>query len=128
VLLTRYANPKGFHFSGTPKVTAPAGFTAEGPLGSLVAKPEPGTVKFYACKMKTTDDHFSSLDQTGRCEGQTTVALLGYVYEDKPAGVVTTALYRCNSGASHFDSVMPDCESPKVVREGPLGYLVSTGG
>jgi serine/threonine protein kinase len=128
VLLTRYANPKGFHFSGTPKVTAPAGFTAEGPLGSLVAKPEPGTVKFYACKMKTTDDHFSSLDQTGKCEGQTTVALLGYVYEDKPAGVVTTALYRCNSGASHFDSVMPDCESPKVVREGPLGYLVSTGG
>jgi serine/threonine protein kinase len=128
LLLSRYANPQGFHFSGTPKVAAPTGFKLEGPLGSLVATKEPGTVKFYACKMKTTDDHFSSLDQTGKCEGQTTVALLGYVYQDKPTDVATIPLYRCNSGGSHFDSVVANCESPKVTKEGTLGYLVSTGG
>jgi len=128
VALTRYANAKGFHYSGTPKVAAPAGFHPEGPLGSLLAKAEPGAVKFYSCKMKTTDDHFSSLDQTGKCEGETTLALLGYVYENKPAGVVTTALYRCNSGGSHFDSVIANCENPKVVKEGPLGFLVSASG
>lgn len=128
MLLTRYANPKGFHFSGTPKVPAPAGFTMEGPLGSLVATPEPGTVKFYECKMKSTDDRFSSLDQTGECEGETMVAVLGYVYLSKPSGVVTHPLYRCNSGVSHFDSVMSNCESSKVTNEGPLGYVVSVGG
>lgn len=128
VALTRYHNPAGFHFTGTSKVATPAGFTAEGPLGSLVAKTEPGAVKFYACKMKTTNDHFSSVDQTGKCEGQTTVALLGYVFKDKPDGVVSTPLYRCNAGNSHFDSVIPNCESPKVVKEGTLGYVVSADG
>ena len=128
VVLTRYHSPKGFHFSGTPKVTVPAGFTAEAPLGSLLAKAEPDAVKFYACKMKTTDDHFSSLDQTGKCEGQTMVALLGYVYQDKPTGLVTVPLYRCNSGASHFDSLKANCEGAKNVKEGPLGFLVSAAG
>ncbi|QUQ63195.1 serine/threonine-protein kinase [Kutzneria sp. CA-103260] len=128
VVLTRYHSPVGFHFSGTPKVATPSGFTAEGPLGSLLSKAEPGSVKFYACKMKTTDDHFSSVDQTGKCEGQTTVALLGYVFKDKPDGVVSTPLYRCNAGNSHFDSVIANCESPKVVKEGTLGYVVSADG
>ena len=93
-----------------------------------MAKAEPGTVKFYACKMKSTNDHFSSVDQSGKCEGQTTVALLGYVFTDKPAGVVSAPLYRCNAGNSHFDSVIPNCESPKVVKEGTLGYVVSADG
>jgi serine/threonine protein kinase len=128
VLLTRYHSPKGWHFSGTPKLAPPAGFTVEAPLGELLAKPEPGTVKFYACKMKTTEDRFSSLDPTGKCEGQTTVAVLGYVYESKPAGVVTAPLYRCNSGASHFDSLLASCEGAKNVKEGPLGFLVSAAG
>ncbi|MFI9385044.1 serine/threonine-protein kinase [Kutzneria sp. NPDC052558] len=124
-LLTRYNNPKGFHFTGTPKSAAPAGFTAEGPLGSVVAKSEPGTIKLYSCKMKTTDDHFSSVDQTGNCEGQTSLGLLGYLYQAKPAGVASTALYRCNAGNSHFDSVIANCESPKVTKEGTLGYVVT---
>jgi serine/threonine protein kinase len=128
VVLTRYHSAKGWHFSGTPKVAVPAGFTAEAPLGSLLAKAEPDTAKFYACKMKTTDDHFSSLDQTGKCEGQTTVALLGYVYLNKPTGVVAAPLYRCNSGASHFDSLKANCEGAKNVKEGPLGFLVSAAG
>jgi len=128
VVLTRYHSPKGFHYSGTPKVAAPAGFTAEGALGSLLAKPAADAVKFYACKMKTTDDHFSSLDQSGKYEGQTVVALLGYVYADKPAGIVTVPLFRCNSGNSHFDSLHASCENTKYIKEGPLGFLVSASG
>jgi hypothetical protein len=128
LLLTRYTNPKGFHFSGTPKVAAPTGFKMEGALGSLVATPEPGTVKLYACKTKATDDHFSSLDPTGKCEGQTTLGLLGYVYETKPAGVVTHPLYRCEAAGMHLESVEANCENPKVNNQGSLGFVVSTGG
>ncbi|WP_328645612.1 serine/threonine protein kinase [Amycolatopsis sp. NBC_00348] len=122
VPLVRFHHPEGGHFSGTKKVGAPAGFTKEGLFGELVASAEPGTRKLFACKVKDKKDWFTSPDQSGKCEGQQALGLLGYVYANPPTWSGSRALYRCNSGASHFDSLDAGCEGKK--KEFLLGYVV----
>ncbi|WP_326956389.1 serine/threonine-protein kinase [Amycolatopsis sp. NBC_01286] len=122
VPLVRFHHPEGGHFSGTKKVGAPAGFTKEGLFGELVASAEPGTRKLFACKVKDKKDWFTSPDQSGKCEGQQALGLLGYVYANPPTWSGSRALYRCNAGASHFDSLDAGCEGKK--KEFLLGYVV----
>ncbi|NBH10465.1 serine/threonine-protein kinase [Amycolatopsis sp. SID8362] len=123
VPLTRFHHPEGGHFSGTKKVGPPAGFTKEGVFGSLVATAEPGTRKLFACKVKDQKDWFSSTDQSGKCEGQQALGLLGYLYANPPSWAAARALYRCNAGASHFDSLDAGCEGK--TKEFLMGYVVS---
>ncbi|WP_352251177.1 serine/threonine-protein kinase [Amycolatopsis nalaikhensis] len=122
VPLTRYHHPDGPHFSATKKIGPPAGFTKEGVFGSLVATAEPGTRKFYACKVKNQNDWFTSTDQSGKCEGQEPIGLLGYAYAQPPTWASARAIYRCNAGASHFDSLDAGCEGK--TKEFLMGYLV----
>jgi serine/threonine protein kinase len=122
VPLVRFHHPEGGHFSGTKKVGAPAGFTAEGLFGELVATAEPGTRKLFACKVKDQKDWFTSPDQSGKCEGQQALGLLGHIYANPPSWAAARALYRCNAGASHFDSLDSGCEGK--TKEFLLGYLV----
>ncbi|MEV6619623.1 serine/threonine-protein kinase [Amycolatopsis sp. NPDC051106] len=122
VPLIRYHHPEGGHFSGTKKVGPPAGFTKEGVFGSLVATAEPGTRKLFACKVKDKKDWFTSTDQSGKCEGQQSLGLLGHVYANPPSWAGTRAIYRCNAGASHFDSLDAGCEGK--TKEFLMGYVV----
>jgi serine/threonine protein kinase len=123
VPLIRYHQPDGGHFSGTKKVGPPAGFTKEGAFGSLVATAEPGTRKLFACKVKDRKDWFTSPDQSGKCEGQQSLGLLGHVYANPPSWAPgARAVYRCNAGASHFDSLDAGCEGK--TKEFLLGYVV----
>ena len=122
VPLIRYHHPEGGHFSGTKKVGPPAGFTKEGVFGSLVATPEPGTRKLFACKVKDKKDWFTSTDQSGKCEGQQSLGLLGHVYANPPSWAGARAIYRCNAGASHFDSLDAGCEGK--TKEFLMGYVV----
>ena len=121
--IARYNSPSGFHITLTDGSPVPAGFVEEGPLGYLVTTNAPGTVKFYECKVSNSGDYFSSVDQSGHCEGQSTVALLGYIYADQPATGQSAALYRCNSGSSHYDSLNPDCEN-NGKQEGRNGFVI----
>jgi serine/threonine protein kinase len=119
--IERYNNPDGYHITLATGHTVPPGFTAEGPLGWLVTTNAPGTVRFYLCEVASTGDYFSSVDQTGRCEGQTEIAMQGYIYTAAPPGT-SAPLYRCNSGASHFDSLNQNCEGRTY--EGLDGYVI----
>ncbi|HEX9335260.1 MAG TPA: serine/threonine-protein kinase [Pseudonocardiaceae bacterium] len=122
--IARYHNTtNGYHLTAKIGSPLPAGYSEEGPLGYLVATAEPGTLRLYLCKMSSSPDYFSSVDQTGHCEGQTTVAMLGYLYSTAPAGMTSALLYRCNSGASHYDSLRSDCEG-NGTKEGQLGYVI----
>ncbi|SFA83359.1 Protein kinase domain-containing protein [Amycolatopsis marina] len=122
--LSRYNHPRGAHFTGTANVRVPGGFSSEGVLGSLAAEPEQGTRKLYACTLaKRGGDWFSSIDQSGGCEGQRAVGLLGFIFDAAPDGVPARPLYRCNAGDSHFDSLNANCEGE--VRELLLGYLIT---
>ncbi|MGW5715589.1 serine/threonine-protein kinase [Amycolatopsis sp. NPDC003865] len=122
VPLIRYHQPDGGHFSGTKKVAPPAGFTKEGIFGSLVEKAEPGTRKLFACKVKDQKDWFTSTDQSGKCEGQQALGLLGHIYANPPSWADARAIYRCNAGASHFDSLDAGCEGK--TKEFLLGYVI----
>jgi serine/threonine protein kinase len=122
VPLTRFHQPNGGHFSGTKKVGPPAGFTKEGVFGALVATAEPGTRKLFACKVKDQKDWFTSTDQSGKCEGQQSLGLLGHLYANPPGWAAARAIYRCNAGASHFDSLDARCEGK--AKEFLMGYLV----
>ncbi|MGW4521442.1 protein kinase domain-containing protein [Amycolatopsis sp. NPDC004378] len=122
VPLTRYHHPDGGHFSGTKKIGPPDGFTKEGVFGSLVATDEPGTRKLFACKVKDQEDWFTSTDQSGKCEGQQSLGLLGHIYVNPPSWAGARALYRCNAGASHFDSLDSGCEGK--TKEFLMGYVV----
>jgi serine/threonine protein kinase len=122
VPLIRYHQPEGGHFSGTKKVGPPAGFTKEGVFGSLVATAEPGTRKLFACKVKDQKDWFTSTDQSGKCEGQQSLGLLGHVYANPPSWAAARAIYRCNAGASHFDSLDAGCEGK--TKEFLMGYVI----
>lgn len=123
--LTRYNHPEGPHFSGTSNVDVPPGFSAEGVFGSLAAAPEQGARKLYACTLANRDgDWFSSIDQSGGCEGQRAIGLLGYIFAAAPEGVSSLPLYRCNAGDSHFDSLNSNCEGE--TRELLLGYLITS--
>jgi eukaryotic-like serine/threonine-protein kinase len=83
----------------------------------------PGTVRFYLCQVTGGADYFSSVDQSGGCEGQTTVRMLGYIYVHAPAGLESAPLYRCNSGGSHYDTLRSDCEGNGQL-EGTSGYVL----
>ena len=122
VPLIRFHQADGGHFSGTKKVGPPAGFTKEGVFGSLVANAEPGTRKLFACKVKDQKDWFTSPDQSGKCEGQQSLGLLGHIYANPPSWGSARALYRCNAGASHFDSLDAGCEGK--TKEFLMGYLI----
>lgn len=122
VAIERYHDPAGYHITLATGRSVPSGFTAEGPLGYLVTTNAPGTVRFYLCKVTNSPDYFSSTDQSGKCEGQTTIAMQGYIYLNAPSGGTSARLYRCNSGVSHFDSLQSTCEGQKV--EGPEGYVI----
>ncbi|MEV6640908.1 protein kinase [Amycolatopsis sp. NPDC051371] len=122
VPLIRYHHPEGGHFSGTKKVGPPAGFTKEGVFGALVATAEPGTRKLFACKVKDQKDWFTSTDQSGKCEGQQSLGLLGHLYANPPSWAGARALYRCNAGASHFDSLDAGCEGK--TKEFLMGYVI----
>jgi hypothetical protein len=123
VSISRYHNPVGNHITVTSSSQVPAGFTDEGSLGYLVRTNLSGTVRFYLCQMTGAKDYFSSVDQSGRCEGQTTVRMLGYIFTGPPPGVASAALYRCNSGGSHYDSLRSDCEGAGQ-EEGRSGYVL----
>ncbi|MFJ1762736.1 serine/threonine-protein kinase [Amycolatopsis sp. NPDC088138] len=122
VPLVRFHQPDGGHFSGTKKVGPPGGFKMEGLFGELVATAEPGTRKLFACKVKDQKDWFTSPDQSGKCEGQQSLGFLGYIYASPPTWSGSRALYRCNAGASHFDSLDGRCEGK--TKEFLLGYVV----
>jgi serine/threonine protein kinase len=122
VPLVRFHHPDGGHFSGTKKVGPPAGFKMEGLFGELVATAEPGTRKLFACRVKDQKDWFTSPDQSGKCEGQQSLGLLGYIYANPPTWSGSRALYRCNAGANHFDSLDSGCEGKQT--EFLLGYVV----
>jgi len=122
VPLIRYHQPDGGHFSGTKKVGPPAGFTKEGVFGNLVATDEPGTRKLFACKVKDQKDWFTSTDQSGKCEGQQALGLLGHIYANPPSWGTARPIYRCNAGASHFDSLDAGCEGK--TKEFVMGYVI----
>lgn len=111
VPLTRYRDSQGTRLSATPSIDIPAGFVSETRLGSLLTTPEANTIKLYACKLTDGDEHrFTSNDQTGACEGQTTIALLGYEFKIAPKEQYVP-LFRCYTEAGqHYDSVKIDCD------------------
>ncbi len=123
LVLKRYIkNGTPFHYSGTPRVNAPAGFTPEAHnLGKLLANHEPGAAPLYACRLNNSEDHMTSTSST--CEGQTVLGTLGYIFKTKPADVHTIPLHRCLFQGAHFDSPHANCEGQKV--EFQFGWVVA---
>jgi serine/threonine protein kinase len=121
LVLTRHLKAGGWHFSGTERVSTPAGFRAEAhSLGKLLANPETDTMPLYACRLNGSEDHMTSVSST--CEGQTVLGTLGYVFKSKPADVPTSPLYRCMINGTHFDSLAANCEG--YTREFQFGWVV----
>jgi serine/threonine protein kinase len=124
LVLTRYLSSGGFHYTGTSRIPAPAGFQAEGvSMGKLFAKEEPGTMPLYACRVNGSEDHMTSVSPT--CEGQTVLSAvpLGYVFRDKPSDVPTFTIHRCLFKNTHFDSPDRNCESQQY--EFSFGWVVA---
>ncbi|CRK61017.1 serine/threonine protein kinase [Alloactinosynnema sp. L-07] len=121
--LIRYNHPTGWHLSTTTAFPPPAGFNREHQLGDLSAKAAPGTKKLYSCKQNASDDHFTSADQSGGCEGHKMIALLGHIFTAPPEGAKTISLYRCTYNGGHFDSGYANCEGYN--QEYRLGYLLA---
>ncbi|MET0237870.1 MAG: serine/threonine-protein kinase [Kibdelosporangium sp.] len=120
VQLVRYNHPKGPHFTATPSVPAPGGFSREFPMGWLVQASEPGTKRLYACQLKGSEDRMTSTDAA--CEGHTQIGLLGYIFTSKPAGVNSKLLYRCTYTGGHYDSTDAKCEG--YTTEFQFGWLI----
>ncbi|MGI5505367.1 serine/threonine-protein kinase [Lentzea sp. CA-135723] len=123
VALTRHIKSgTNFHYSGTPQVATPAGFTAEntGGLGKLMVNEEPNTRILYACRLTNSEDHMTSTQPN--CEGQTVLGKLGYVFSAQPADVPVLPIYRCLFKGAHFDSTLANCEGQQV--EFQLGWTV----
>ncbi|MFD8492540.1 serine/threonine-protein kinase [Amycolatopsis sp. NPDC059657] len=118
VPLTRYRAERG-HSTASRKVQAPKGFSADGALGAVVAKAEPGTAKLFACKANNDDDWFTAI---GGCAGQETLGQLGFIFTAPPATGTAQPLYRCNAGNDHFDSLSAGCEGK--AQETMLGYVL----
>lgn len=67
--------------------------------------------------------HFSgtaSVDPA--CEGQQVLGFLGHLFAERPRGVRSHPVYRCNAGADHFDSVTATCEGKTT--EFRIGHLI----
>ena len=120
--LSRYRDGAGWHYSGTPLLAVPSGFSVEntGGLGRVLANAEPGTRPIYSCEVNGSDDRMMSI--SANCEGNGVYGLLGHVFTAKPTDVSTLPLYRCNMGGHHFDSVTTNCEGKTV--EGQSGWVL----
>ncbi|MGW1178985.1 hypothetical protein ACWD4P_35290 [Kitasatospora sp. NPDC002543] len=116
--LTRYSGP-GRHLATT--ALPPDGYRLEGPLGQLLLARQPGTHPLYDCWYG--GGQFTSLD--AKCEGQHVDGLLGWLYDNPPAGERSMAVYRCQVPVvgDHFDSTDPNCEGKQV--EGLQGYTLA---
>ena len=117
--LARYAAP-GDHWSTTTGMDDAHSWDSM--LGYLfAADPPDSTAPLYAC-ITAAGGHFTSPDPG--CEGNTRLALDGYVYTTPQPG--TAALYRCVLGLDHFDTLSSGCEDSGGTNELTLGY-VETG-
>ena len=108
-----YDSTTGTHLTGTASTAIPKGFVREKyTLGKLLATAQPGAVKVFSCKA-TGDDYFTSIDQSGACEGHgaTDLGLIGYIYK-APQGGDALTMYRCVYGgqSQHYDSIFPNCD------------------
>ena len=115
-LLNRAYNPS----TGTHVVTTgpiPAGWFFEHQLGYALTRDGSDRRAIFGC-LNGADDHFLSGDPG--CEGRRALGGEGRLYTAPPAGVATTPVYRCNTGAGHFASADPACEGTRA--EGLLGY------
>ena len=114
VTLYRYYNSTtGAHITAVKGTPMPKGFAKENyDIGKLLATSQPGTVKVYSCK-ETGNDYFTSIDQSGTCEGHgnTLMGLLGYIYKTPQGGDALT-MYRCLYGkpSMHYDSIFANCD------------------
>jgi serine/threonine protein kinase len=114
VTLYRYYNSTtGAHITAVKGTPMPKGFAKENyDIGKLLASSQPGTVKVYSCK-ETGNDYFTSIDQSGTCEGHgnTLMGLLGYIYKTPQGGDALT-MYRCVYGghSMHYDSIFANCD------------------
>jgi hypothetical protein len=115
-ILTR-TNRNGDHRSSSGAL--PPGYRMEGLFGYLSMSGESGTQLLMACQSGT--DEFDSLDPG--CEGQEAIGVLGYIWQQPPAGLPSYATYRCKmtTTGEHFDSIDAGCEGQ--TKEGLLGYV-----
>lgn len=111
----------GHHYTAAYGSSPRTGYHLEGPTGWIAKRAYPNTKKLYSCRETGTADFFTSVDQSGGCEGQTSLGSLGYIFT-KPPTDGYRILYRCNRGASHFDSLSASCEGETV--EGGHGYVL----
>ena len=114
VKINRYYNKTtGAHITAVAGTPVPGGFVKENyTIGKLLGSPQPGTVKVFSCK-ETGNDYFTSIDQSGKCEGHgnTLMGLLGYLYTTPQGGDALT-MYRCVYGGQsmHYDSIFANCD------------------
>ncbi|WP_194916812.1 cutinase family protein [Catenulispora rubra] len=116
---TRYSNSTT-HWSSTRGL--PAGFQPEWTFGMLPMTQQPGTVPLFSCMQNGTLE-FTSTD--ANCEGQATVARIGFIWTTQPSGLPTVPIYRCllTATGDHFDSFDSGCEGQHT--EFQLGYLLA---
>jgi serine/threonine protein kinase len=108
-----YDSATGAHLTAVKGTPVPKGFAKENyDIGKLLASAQPGTVRVYSCK-ETGNDYFTSIDQSGTCEGHgnTLMGLLGYLYKTPQGGDALT-MYRCVYGGKsmHYDSIFANCD------------------
>jgi hypothetical protein len=119
--LLRYYNGSN-HWVSTGAV--PSGYSLERNLGFIYYALQGGTRALYSCSIPgTSTDQFVSLDV--KCEGQTPLSTIGYIYFPQPSGIQTVAVYRCRDDdkLDHFMSTDPFCEGEITENNGvPLGY------
>lgn len=116
--LVRYART-GDHWTAT--AAPPDPYRPEGVMGLVSMVDGAGRQPLYACR-NASNGAFSS-GEPG-CEGGEPLGLTGYLWAEPPAGVASSALYRCVSNGDRFDSLEPDCEGRQRDLTDPLGYVV----
>jgi len=106
-------------------ILPPAGFTIEGTF-KILNSPDSDTTLYYEC---TTNGLNNFVSKDPKCEGQTVLSLLGYIYKI-PIGKFTIPLYRCfvPNGTpfipnDRFISIDINCEQKGLKNEGLLGYV-----
>jgi hypothetical protein len=118
--LVRYRSPVDNEHATTVYGTPP-GYLREGTIGLLSMVAQPGTKGLYSCRDGL--DEFASPDS--RCEGKTVYAPLGQVWDQPPAGLQSTAIYRCHMTSNErFVSARSDCEGNGNTMEQQLGYVL----
>ncbi|MBT2502382.1 LamG domain-containing protein [Curtobacterium sp. ISL-83] len=113
----------GDYHSAVINGSAPSGSHFEMSLGDLLSPGQTGTglTALYSCAV--SNGNMTSSSST--CEGTgATGSALGYAWKTAsavPAPLKPVAVYRCYSGADHFDSHSANCEGRTV--ESLLGYF-----